>query len=551
MYSRHMSPLTSPFVMIIFGATGDLSRRKLLPALFHLYRKKLLPEDFYLVGFSRRDYTEARFDTFAREAVQKHYDSHRWNDNDWEKFTSHLTYQQGHFGEKGGYEELIHKLETFDKTLNACVPRYFYLATPPMDYGSILDHLDSTKLSEGCGQGSDKWTKVMIEKPFGRDMEDARKLDLKLARIFREEQIYRIDHYLGKETVQNIVAFRYGNAIFDAIWNRQFIDHVQITIAETLGVETRGNFYEGVGALRDMAQSHLLELMAAIAMKPQSFGTHGLRDARSKVIKSIVPIESNYVGKNVVRGQYGNSLQTSAFRHQTEMNSSPPSLAKRGGVVDSSVKVPPLGQVRGLGGVHSSLQELERDIISNIKAYREEPNVDPASNTETFVALKLCLDMPHWHDVPFYLRSGKRLAKKATEIRVVFKEPRLKLFGQQHTGANVLTFRLEPNEGIEISMMAKKVGLETEFETIPLKFDYKKDTKLPEAYERILLDCLRGDQTLFTRTDEVTASWNIISKIIKSWEKDKPDFPNYAPGSWGPVGAAELVKKDGREWLSK
>lgn len=501
--SSHQS-LTSPFVIVIFGATGDLTQRKLLPALFHLYQKKLLPEHFFIVGFSRRAYSTDDFKEFLRDAFKKYDFTHAFNESSWEEFCGKIYYQKGEFSTPEGYLLLIEKLKEIDDFMKACVPRYFYLATPPDKYSTIIEFLDQTKLSEGCGQGSDKWTKVMVEKPFGRSLEDARKLDNTLARIFKEEQIYRIDHYLGKETVQNIIAFRYGNTIFDAVWNSQFIDHVQITIAETLGVETRGNFYEGVGALRDMAQSHLLELMAAVAMKPTTSSGEAIRDARAKIISSIHHIEPEDVGERVVRGQYGSLSSQST--------------------------------------VHS---------LQKIKGYREEPNVDPTSNTETFVALKLTLDDPRWRGVQFYLRTGKRLKEKATEISIVFKEPRLHLFHDLHE-ANVLTFRIEPNEGMTIAMVAKKVGLTNEFGSIPLSFNYQKEVELPEAYERILLDVMRGDQTLFTRTDEVKASWVLISKIAAGWWREgKPEFPNYEPGSWGPEEAAELIERDGRKWLLK
>ncbi len=344
----------------------------------------------------------------------------------------------------------------------------------------------------------------MVEKPFGRNLVDAQKLDMKLASIFKEEQIYRLDHYLGKETVQNILAFRYGNTMFDPLWNSRFIDHVQITIAESLGVETRGNFYEGVGALRDMAQSHLLELMTAIAMKPAKFDAETLRNARADVVNAIIPLKEEEVKVNVVRGQYGNgNIQSSDISRQT------------------------------------------------VVGYREEINVDPKSYTETFVVLKVLLNDPRWQNVPFYLRTGKRLTRKVTEIAVIFKEPRLNLFGAHFQGkTNILRFNVEPDEGITLSILAKKVGLISEFETMPMTFYYHKQAELPEAYERLLLDAMKGDQTLFTRTDEVEASWKFISNISRGWElSGAPNFPNYEAGSWGPKEAEELIKKDGREWL--
>jgi len=565
-----MHELSSPFVMVVFGATGDLTQRKLLPALFHLYQKQALPKHFYLVGFSRRAYSTEQFKEFLKAALQKYYTKHAFNETAWTDFSGRIYYQQGEFEEEQGYRDLIVKLAEFDTHLKACVPRYFYLATPPDKYGSILKHLHQTKLSEGCGpyfapqggastyaeasvdkskgkQGSGKWTKVMIEKPFGRDVEDAKSLDKLLAKVFKEEQIYRIDHYLGKETVQNILAFRYSNSLFDPVWNRQFIDYVQITIAETLGVETRGNFFEGVGTLRDMAQSHLLELMAAIAMKPKVYTSEGIRQARAEIISSINRIEPKDVADNVVRGQYGSSVILA-------------SEARPGSETDS--------------GVVSASRRILPRMTNNIKAYREEVNVDPNSNTETFVALKLTLNDPRWQGVPFYMRTGKRLSRKATEISVVFKQPRYGLFnnsslserseskgklqsmpstssGNNFLTPDILTFRIEPNEGIELCLNAKQTGFHNDFNGIPLSFSYQQNTELPQAYERLLLDAMKGDQTLFTRTDEVASSWEFIGNILEGWSSEKPRFPNYSPGTWGPGEADELIQKDGREWLLK
>jgi glucose-6-phosphate 1-dehydrogenase len=499
-----MQSVSSPFVMVIFGATGDLTQRKLIPALFHLYQRRVLPEHFYIVGFSRREYSQDDFKAYLHTALQK-YHRHEFSEELWKKFSAQFHYQQGNFDEPDGYKALIEKLAQFDELLKSCIPRFFYLATPPDNYQSILTHLHTTKLSEGCGQGSDKWTKVMIEKPFGKSLEDARRLDAQLARFFKEEQIFRIDHYLGKETVQNLLAFRFGNTIFDPVWNNRFIDQVQITIAETGGVEKRGNFYEGVGALRDMAQSHLLELMAAITMKqPQTFDARGIRTARTH---SIEKIRFSDIDLIAVRGQYGSGLTS-----------------------DSA------GQERKIPG------------------YREEMNVSNRSNTETFVALKLMTDDPQWTQVPFYLRTGKRLRQQTTEISVVFKAPTLKMLGEspREVVANVLTFNIQPKEGIELTLNAKKIGLQTSFEPVPMSFNYKRERDTTDAYERLLLDTMRGDQTLFTATDEVVASWRLISKIVESWSKSgSPHFPNYRASSWGPVESLELIERDGREWILK
>ena len=488
--------VSSAFVMVIFGATGDLTQRKLIPALYHLFKKNILPQWFYIVGFSRRPYAQEDFKDFIINSIRTY--GHGFDDESIQAFCGKCYYLQGDFDTENKYSDLADMLGEFDNHLKACVPRLFYLATPPDKYSVILENLAGSKLSEGCGQGSDKWTKILIEKPFGRSLEDSMKLDLKLSEIFKEDQIYRIDHYLGKETVQNILAFRFGNTIFEPVWNRHFIDHVQITIAETLGVETRGNFYEGVGALRDMVQSHLLELMAAVTMpQPQRFDAEAIRKSRIKSISQIVPIKAVEVKNYVVRGQYG-----------------------VGGGTDVG--------------------------------YRQEANVDRASMTETFVALKLNSADKNWRGVPFYLCTGKRLAEKRTQIVIVFKEPDLKMMGKPEIDANRLRIRIEPYEGIEITLNAKKVGLNHMFEQVPMSFNYTKDQHLADAYEKILIDAMHGEQTLFTHTQEVTAAWKLVSPIAKVWQKDHSvRFPNYDSGTWGPKEAEELVKKDGREWIIK
>lgn len=500
--------LTSPFAFILFGGTGDLTQRKLIPSLFDLFKKGVLPEQFYVVGYSRRPYSSQDYKDFLQNAVIK-YSHTSFDAGKWEEFSGKIYYQIGELDNEAGYRKLIDLLSQFDKRVNACVPRFFYLATPPDLYSPILTNLYETKLSEGCGQGSDKWTKVMIEKPFGRNLEDAKNLDARLARIFKEEQIYRIDHYLGKETVQNIIAFRYGNALFEPIWNRQYIDHVQMTVAETVGVETRGNFYEGVGALRDMTQSHLLELLAAVAMEePRTFDAEGIRDARATLIKNLNFINPKDTAKYTVRGQYATGKQ----------------------LINNEEVV--------------------------VKGYREEDNVNNGSNTETFVALQTTVNTKRWQGVPFYLRTGKRLMRKVTEISVVFKEPLIKIFtgykAATPTITNVLTFKIAPQEGIELVLNAKRPGLDTVLEQRNMNFMYKQEDVQADPYERLLLDAMRGDQRLFTRTDEVVASWEFVSQIAQGWwNQGTPGFPNYAAGSWGPQAADELIARDGRAWLTR
>lgn len=475
----------TPFIMIIFGATGDLAQHKLIPALFDLFKENLLPEDFFIIGFSRRDFKNEEFRNYFEAQV---------GDREWQKFAMHLSYQSGSFEDGKGYKELGGKLKTIDEKIGACVSRFFYLATPPDHYQTILDYLVKTKLSEGCGYpsaeyGKSNWTRVIIEKPFGKDLETARNLDKKLAEIFEEKQIFRVDHYLGKETVQNMLAFRFANGIFEPVWNKNYIDHVQITFAESSGIGTRGKFFDGVGELRDIAQNHLMQLLAAVAMEsPKSFTKEDLRDARARVIESL---EVSKEEKSVIKGQY--------------------------------------------------------------QGYVGEPNVMPKSHTETFVAMKMFVHTPRFEGVPFYVRAGKKMPKEVVEISVVFIQTchiLFKEFGCPEIG-NVITFRIQPNEGISLRFIAKKPGAKLGLDSVDMKFNYKEDfgTSGLEAYQRVLLDIFAGDQMLFNRSDELESSWRLITDILKKWENEKEETQVYEPNNWGPKEAKALIEKDGRKWL--
>ncbi|MDP2638536.1 MAG: glucose-6-phosphate dehydrogenase [Candidatus Levybacteria bacterium] len=475
--------MNSPFIMIIFGATGDLAKNKLLPSLFSLFKQKILPGDFQIVGFSRRNLTNDEFaNSFANLISEK----------EWQDFSKHLVYQKGEFEKKEGYKNLIDKLNEFDKKMGACITRFFYLATPPIHYEAILNFLQNTKLSEGCGQGSNKWTRLVIEKPFGKDLDTAIALDKKLSEIFEEKQIFRVDHYLGKETVQNILAFRFANGIFDPVWNKNYLDHVQITFAEKKGIEGRGNFFDGVGILRDVGQNHLMQLIAAVAMEqPRSFSKEGLRDERAKVIKALRCIEEDEVNKYVVRGRY--------------------------------------------------------------KSYKTEKNVLSGSATETFVGMKFFLNTPRLENIPFYVRAGKKMPKNTVEISLVFRQTchiLFKEYGCPEIG-NVLTIKIQPDEGISIRMIAKKPGTKLALETVNMDFTYEEafKTKGTEAYEKILLDIFAGDQMLFNRSDELSSSWEFITKILNGWKTQKSQMTTYEEGSWGPKEANELIEKDGRKWI--
>jgi glucose-6-phosphate 1-dehydrogenase len=502
-----MSALPSnPFVLIIFGATGDLARNKLFPSLFSLFKRGELSPDAYIVGFSRREITTEEFVNLIKQQLEN---QEGYSEELWEKFSKLLTYQKGTFDEEQGYTELIQTLNQFDEKMGACITRIFYLATQPDNYESILSYLKSTKLSEGCGQGSDKWTRIAIEKPFGNDLDTAKALDMQLADIFEERQIFRVDHYLGKETVQNILAFRFANGIFEPMWHKEFIDHVQITFAETKGISGRGMFFDGVGILRDVAQNHLLQLVAAVAMEqPKSFMKESVRDARAAAIKAVKALSQEEIHNNVIRGQY--------------------------------------------------------------EGYQEEENVGVNSNTESFVALKLFVDTPRFQDVPFYIRAGKKMPENLVEIKIIFRATchiLFKEYGCPEIG-NVLTIRIQPDEGIGLRVIAKKPHFvktsrgkpESKFalETVDLKFTYEEEfgSRGADAYEKLLVDILMGDQMLFNRSDELQSSWEFITNILTGWEKEGTDLPageagvqRYKGSEWGPKEANELIEKDGRKWL--
>lgn len=479
-----MKIMQTPFVMVIFGATGDLMRSKLLPALFELFQEGFLPKKFYILGFARRPLSDEAFREMFTEGINSDKPSA------WKEFAKHLYYQQGLFGEKEGYLNLIKRLQGFDEELGACIARFFYLATPPVNYTEILDHLDNSKLAKGCGLDS---VRIIIEKPFGKDLETAKALDKRLSEIFEEKQIFRVDHYLGKETVQNMIAFRFANGIFEPVWNKNYIESVQITWAEKEGVGTRGKFFDGVGILRDVAQNHLMQLIAAVAMEsPKSFSKEGVRDVRADAIKAIRFIDPKDVGKFVVRGQYDD--------------------------------------------------------------YGKEKDVLPGSKTETFVAMKLFVDTPRFSNIPFYLRAGKKMPKDEVSISIVFIQTchlLFKEYGCPKEG-NILTIRIQPEEGIGLRVIAKKPGSKLSLGTVDMKFSYKEEFggKTKDAYEKLLLDIFKGDQMLFNRSDELESSWNFITRILEGWSgKGGSKLLNYEPGTWGPSEADELIEKDGRKWL--
>jgi glucose-6-phosphate 1-dehydrogenase len=486
-----------PCSIVIFGATGDLTHRKLIPALYNLAADGELPPAVTVVGFARR---EKKHDDFRRELEEATRKFSRQNVRDeiWKTFAQSVFYHQSDFCDESGYKSLAAALNEIDKERGTRGNRLFYFAVAPDQFEPILKHLKSAGLNE-AREGS--WARVIVEKPFGSDLASARELNRVVRNSFTEEQTYRIDHFLGKETAQNILVLRFANAIFEPLWNTRYVDHLQITAAETLGVEGRAGYYEGAGALRDMVQNHLLQLLCLVAMEaPADLSADGIRDEKIKVVRALRRMSEKQVAIDVVRGQYAE------------------------GVIDGQ---PAAG-------------------------YRAEKNVDPNSLTETFVALRLNIDNWRWWDVPIYMRVGKRLPKSGTEISVHFKKAPLVLFNKESTDENVLVIRIQPDEGISLRMQAKMPG--TSFRIEPVKMDFHYGTSFgkasPEAYERLLLDAMSGDATLFARRDEVEEAWAFIDIIENAWvsKTNAPGLFFHPAGSWGPDEADELLARDGRTW---
>jgi glucose-6-phosphate 1-dehydrogenase len=489
-----------PAVLVLFGATGDLAHRKVVPALYQLWRTNLLPHEFVLLAIGRREYDDATFRKDIRASLDKYSRVLPLDEDAWKSFSQRVVYQRCDFADPSAFDTLAKRLDDLDQQEGTRGNHLFYLATQPSAFSEIVAQLGRVGLDHEVHGGG--WRRVVIEKPFGHDLESAHRLNKEVARVFRESQVYRIDHYLGKETVRNLLVFRFSNGIFEPIWNRRHIDHVQITVAESIGVENRGSFYEETGASRDVLQNHLLQLMSLVAMEPPAtFEADPLRDEKVKVIRAIAEKSHRDIEHDVVRGQYG-----------------PGWVAAQ--------------QVPG---------------------YRQEPEVDPESETETYVAAKLFVDDWRWSDVPFFLRTGKRLPKRATEIAIQFKDVPHKLFRESATDPdpNLLAIRIQPDEGIMLRFGAKIPGLGIDVRSVTMDFTYGSAFAVdsPDAYETLILDALLGDASLFTRADEVEEAWGIVDPIIEAWaEEPPPTFPNYEAGSWGPPDADELLARDGRRW---
>ncbi|GIV71266.1 glucose-6-phosphate dehydrogenase [Caldilinea sp.] len=503
-----------PNLMVVFGASGDLAKRKLLPALFHLHQQQLLHEGFVVLGYARTRMTDEEFRQQIREALLEHLaeeQSAPFDEGLWGNFSKRLFYQTGGYDDHSSFEALAQRIAELDAKFPTKGNHIFYLATPPNVFESITTLLAEVGLANSpCGG----WTRLIVEKPFGHDLESAQKLNDHLLKLFREEQVYRIDHYLGKETVQNILVFRFGNGIFEPIWNRNYVDHVQITVAESLGVGSRGGYYDKSGAIRDMVQNHMMQLVALTAMEPPvAYDAESVRNQKVNVLRSIRPIDPLEVNKWVVRAQYSRGM---------------------------------------VGG-------------REIPGYLETEGIPPDSTTETYVAWKLEIDNWRWNGVPFYIRTGKALPVKVTDINIMFRRPPLMYFNSRETRSqrvhNSLTLRIQPDESIILRFDAKRPGPQLDVEQVSMDFSYSRafgDASISDAYERLLLDAMLGDSTLFIRRDETELAWDRVTNVLDGWaiqeellrrRGKKLTLPQYPAGTWGPLEADDLLARDGHQWL--
>jgi glucose-6-phosphate 1-dehydrogenase len=479
-----------PCVLVIFGASGDLTKRKLFPALYSLAYRRLLPEKFAVVGIARTEESDDDFRERMKDAVQQ-FGRDEFRDDVWETLAEGMRYVAADFSDEQGLDRLVDTVNDLDEERQTGGNRVYYLAIPPSAFDTVVRAVGKRRSADG-------WTRLIVEKPFGHDLASARELNGAIEEHFEEREIFRIDHYLGKETVQNMLALRFANGIFEPIWNRQFVDHVEITVAESIGIEGRAGYYEQAGAIRDIFQNHLLQLLAITAMEPPiDFTADSVRNEKVKVLRAL----HTPGPKSVVRGQYGR------------------------------------GFVEG----------------EEVAGYREEQGVDHQSMTETYVAAKLYVDNWRWADTPFYVRMGKRLPRRETTIAIEFKRaphPPFEELAAEGLRPNVLLVHVQPDEGVSLAIGAKVPGQGITIRTVHMDFLYGGAfrTGLPEAYERLILDAMLGDATLFTRIDEVEEQWSLVDAIVAPWARDRPAFPNYPAGTWGPPSADDLLKRDGRSW---
>jgi glucose-6-phosphate 1-dehydrogenase len=487
-----------PAILVLFGATGDLAHRKVVPAMYHLWRSNLLPHEFVLLAIGRREYDDDAFRTEIHASLEQYSRVLPLDEAAWRSFAERIRYHQLDFADATGFDVLSTRLDQFDEDVGTRGNRLFYLATQPSQFADIVAQLGRVGLDHEHHDGG--WRRIVIEKPFGHDLDSAKRLNREVGKVFREAQVYRIDHYLGKETVRNLLVLRFGNTTFEPLWNRRYVDHIQITVAESIGIENRGAFYEQTGASRDVLQNHLLQLVSLVAMEPPAaFQADALRDEKVKVLRAIGTDPTDTT--QVVRGQYGPGWVAA----------------------------------------------------TQVPGYRQEPGVDLESETETYVAAKLTIDDWRWSGVPFYVRTGKRLAKRSTEIAIQFREVPHRLF--RDAGAdpdpNLLAIRIQPDEGIMLRFSAKVPGLGMAVRPVTMDFTYGSafNVDSPDAYETLILDALQGDASLFTRADEVEEAWSIVDPIIEAWASGPPpEFPNYEAGSLGPADADEMLARDGRRW---
>jgi glucose-6-phosphate 1-dehydrogenase len=492
--------VAEPCTVVLFGASGDLAKRKVIPAMYDLAIHDSLGPRYAIVGFARTPMTDESFRTMAGDAAKTISEVGPIDPQKWDDFASNLFYNAGDYNNQESYAQLAKRLAEIESSKNLGSNRLFYLSTPPEVYPDIVEQLGRAGLAHPASPNS--WVRIIIEKPFGRDLASAKELNQIVLNVFEEKQVYRIDHYLGKDTVQNLLVLRFGNGIFEPLWNRNYVDHVQITASETLGVERRGGFYETTGALRDMIQSHVLQLTSLVAVEPPaSFDATAVRNEKLKVLQSIRPFDLEMVAQAAVRGQY--------------------SAGKLG---DKSVP-----------------------------GYRQEPGVNPASKTETFVACKLLIDNWRWAGIPFYLRTGKRLAKRSTEIMIQFRCAPHIVFREREVEPNRLILNIQPDEGISISFGAKRPGTEMSIGNVTMNFSYREGfgEATRSAYATLLNDCVRGDATLFDRGDSVEAAWALVDPILDVWTAARSaSVPQYPSGNWGPKESDLLLERDGRRWYN-